>query len=114
MDVSTVREVHVGAFHQFAQPRPDQEGHLHAEIAESVSTYDSKRAATIVDLTVYTDDTLSDLLLGYVAAHCPLHSLILHPTSGHGRTHLKFPGAGFSNLRHLAVTGLPLHTFGGL
>ena len=106
MDMSTVREVHVGHFYHFVPPLTDQASHVRVHV-DSVLKYESKRAATIVDLTVYSPtDTFSDTLLGYLAAHCPLHSLTLQPGPAECKVKkpLDFPGAGFSNLGHLALT----------
>lgn len=108
MDVSTVREVHLGHFAHFAQPRPDQEAHVHAGPLP-IFSYDSNRAATIVGLAVDAGlHRWPESWLEFVAAHYPLQSLsILQPAPAHGaRKSLCFPGAGFSSLRHLAITGI--------
>lgn len=110
VDVSTVGEVHVGHTVDYAQPRPDEEGRVRACHIDSTFSYHSKRAATIVDLTVKLDhDPTADSLPGYVAAHCPLQSVILNRASAlccRPTEPLDFPGASFSSLRHLAITGL--------
>lgn len=99
-----VKEVHAGHFDRFAQPRPDQESHVHTH-CDFVPSYDGMRAATVVDLTVHANtDPFLDSVLGCVAAHFSLRSLTLHTTSGCAITKpLDFSGAGFSGLRHLAV-----------
>ena len=110
MDVSTVGEVHVGHSVHYAQPAPDQEGRVRACHIDCTLGYHSNRAATIVDLTVKLDhDHTADSLSGYVALHCPLQSLILDRASAlccRPTEPLEFPGAGFANLRHLAITRL--------
>ena len=104
MDVSTVKEVHAGHFDHFAQPRPDQESHVRTH-CDFVPSYDGMRAATVVDLTIDANtDPFLDSVLGCVAAHFSLRSLTLHTESGCAITKpLDFSGAGFSDLRHLAV-----------
>ena len=106
MDVSTVREVHIGHFCHFAQPGPDQEGHVHVHGA-SVLSYDSHRTASIVDLTVDmpADTPFQETVLDYVAARCPLQSLSILPPPSGGEP-LEFPESGFLYLRHLAIAGL--------
>ena len=107
MDVSSVREVDVGHFSHFADPGPDQQAHVHAH-ADRVIRYDSKRASSIVDLTVDMpyDRSLSDSLLAFVTAHCRLERLVLLPSViGTMVQPLSFPGEAFSHLRHLAITG---------
>ena len=109
MDVSTVGEVHVGHSVHPAQPTPHQV-RVHACHIDSTFSYHSNRAASIVDLTVKLDhDPTADSLPGYVAAHCPLQTLILDRASAlccRPSEPLELPGAGFSNLRHLAITRL--------
>ena len=79
MDVSSVREIHVDHFFHFADPGPDQQAHVHAH-AHRVISYGIKRASSIVGLTVRTphDRPLSDSLLAFVAAHCPLGDLFYY------------------------------------
>ena len=108
MDVSTVREVHLGHFSQFAQPGPDQEAHVSTHV-NPILGYDSNRAATIVGLAVdMCHDPFPGSVLKWLAAQFPLQSLsILKPPSAHGATEsLDFSGADFPNLRHLVITGL--------
>ena len=104
MDVSTVREVHIDHFPRFAQPRPDQEGHVRVHGA-SIFLYDSNRAATIVDLMINEpiDTHSQETLLGYVAAHCPVQSLSLLSLPSRP---FEFPGSDLSGLRHLAIARL--------
>ena len=105
MDLSTVGEVHVGHFSHCVQSEPNQAGHLRAYGA-SVLSYDSGRAATIVDLTMEVPIVAPcrEKLLGYVAAQFSLQSLsILLPPGGEP---FEFPAASFANLKHLAIAGL--------
>ena len=106
MDLSTVREVHLGNFSHYAQPKVDQKCHVHVHV-DSAFQYESTRAETIVDLTLHASkDTYPYSLLRFVAAIGPLRSLTLHPGHNRGIQSLDFPGTGFSNLRHLALTRL--------
>ena len=105
MDVSTVGEVHIDHFSHFAQPELNQEGHLRASGA-SVLSYDSGRAATIVDLTINMPivTPFREKLLDYVAAQFSLQSLSFSlPLGGEP---FDFPASSFSNLKHLAIAGL--------
>ncbi|KAL3154802.1 hypothetical protein ABBQ38_011346 [Trebouxia sp. C0009 RCD-2024] len=112
MDVSHVGEVHMGHFEVFVQPALDQQGHVHIT-DDQASRYGSMRFSSIVDLHVdvsHGPASIDPLL--YVVAAYPLKSLNLHFRESfphQARPVLdsnSFTGGSFSNLKHLAITGI--------
>lgn len=100
-----------GTFEVFVQPAVDQQGHVHTN-DDQASRYDSMRASSIVDLHVdVSHGPALDPLL-YVVADYPLKSLTLHFQASfphQARPVLdrnSFTGGSFSNLKHLAITGI--------
>lgn len=104
MDVSHVREVHMGHFEVYVEPGPDQQGHVHISGGHA-SRYDSMRAASIVDLTVDISGDVQpiDPFLTYVAANFHLQSFSLQANDRAVFNANSFTGGSFSNLTHLAI-----------
>ena len=112
VDVSHVGEVHMGHIEEYVQPAPGQQGHVHTN-GDQATGYDSMRASSIVGLHVDITQGPAPLdPLLYVVADYPLQSLSLFFQQSFPRRDRpvldrnSFTGGNFSNLTHLAITGV--------